>query len=236
METQHNRAAARLYQLPMAGEIAHHRHVQPYATLILEGAYEEAGDSGRWPVEAGDVLIHGAFSAHRDRLAQQRTQVLDLILPLSADCWAPCGRVKNPDAVVRAAERGQAGAARLLMTMMEEAESGEADAPDLLALELTSGAAPALADWAARLGLARETVSRQFSWLYGLPPARYRAEARARAAWRRIIGGGEALAEIATDAGFADQPHMNRGVKALTGLTPGQWRRWRSDTSQSFKT
>jgi len=29
------------------------------------------------------------------------------------------------------------------------------------------------------------------------------------------------LVDVAMNAGFADQPHMNRGVRQLSGLTPG---------------
>ncbi|WP_287154175.1 AraC family transcriptional regulator [Euryhalocaulis sp.] len=236
MPTQPAPHAAYPYQLPMTREIAHHRHDRPYATLILSGAYEEAGDSGRWRVEAGDVLIHGAFSAHRDGLARRPSMVLDLPLPFSAEFGPCCGRVRDPDAIVAAAANDRAEAADLLIEMMTEDAAAQGDAPDLLARALTHDGAAGIADWASEAGLTRETLTRQFSRLYGLPPARYRAEARARAAWRQIVGAEDRLADIAAQAGFADQPHMNRGVKALTGYTPGQWRRWRSEASHRFKT
>ena len=66
--------------LPAAAEIARHHHREPYATLVLAGAYEEAGDAGRIAVQEGAVLLHGPFSAHRDRVSAKRTVVLDLPL------------------------------------------------------------------------------------------------------------------------------------------------------------
>ena len=144
MLTQSAPHAAYPYQLPMTREIAHHRHDRPYATLILSGAYEEAGDSGRWRVEAGDVLIHGAFSAHRDGLARRPSMVLDLPLPFSAEFGPCCGRVRDPDAIVAAAANDRAEAADLLIEMMTEDAAAQGDAPDLLARALThDGAAKA---------------------------------------------------------------------------------------------
>lgn len=213
------------YHLPAGDDISHHRHARPYATLVLEGGYEEAGDAGRWRVAAGDVLIHGAFSAHCDRISAPRTQVLDIALPFTAVIASGCGRLADPDAVIGlAANDATEAAARLLADFTPEAVR-EADAPDLLALALADAEGPAIADWAARAGVARETASRQFRRLYGVAPARYRTEARARAAWQLAMTSDTALAEIAAETGFADQAHMTRAVKALTGAAPGAWRR-----------
>ena len=56
-----------------------HRHDAPYAAVVLEGGYEEAGDGGRFRVRAGDVLIHGAFSAHLDRADRKAFELVDEI-------------------------------------------------------------------------------------------------------------------------------------------------------------
>ena len=78
---------ARPSQLETASEIARHRHTGAYATIVLAGAYEEAGDAGRFRVGAGDVLLHAPFSAHRDIVSNARTIVLDLPLPFDARDW-----------------------------------------------------------------------------------------------------------------------------------------------------
>src|SRR3546814_18726451 len=44
-------------QLPAAADIARHHHREPYATVVLNGAYEEAGDAGRVAAEAGEVML-----------------------------------------------------------------------------------------------------------------------------------------------------------------------------------
>ena len=49
---------------------------------------------------------------------------------------------------------------------------------------------------------------------------------RVREACDRLLRGVPAD-EIAHDAGFADQSHMTRVFKAVTGMTPGEYRRTR---------
>ena len=40
----------------------------------------------------------------------------------------------------------------------------------------------------------------------------------------RMVDGNTTLAEIASDAGFSDQPHFSRTFKQETGLTPAEYR------------
>ncbi|MEO7735173.1 MAG: helix-turn-helix domain-containing protein, partial [Kofleriaceae bacterium] len=82
-----------------------------------------------------------------------------------------------------------------------------------------------LAGWAAQHGVARETVARGFAAAFGVSARQFRAELKAREAWLRIVRTPDSLAAIAAAAGFADQAHMTRGVRALTGAAPAAWRR-----------
>jgi AraC-like DNA-binding protein len=107
-----------------------------------------------------------------------------------------------------------------------------ADWPDALAADLVENPQLSLGDWARRMGLVPETLSRGFQKLFGITPAAFRAEARARKAFARITAGIEPFAAIAARSGFADQAHMSRATKTLTGKTPGHWRA----TSNPFKT
>jgi AraC-like DNA-binding protein len=47
---------------------------------------------------------------------------------------------------------------------------------------------------------------------------------RGRLAWRRIVEAGQALTDLAYELGFADQAHMTRTVRAITGQPPRAWR------------
>ena len=51
-----------------------------------------------------------------------------------------------------------------------------------------------------------------------------RRHAKARFAWRQLMTRRSSLTEIALEAGFSDQSHMTRAVRAITGRTPGAWR------------
>ncbi len=205
--------------------IPRHYHMQPYATLVLSGGYEEAGDHGRFRVGAGDVLFHGPFSAHRDRVANRTTVVLDLPMPVDGRRWIGLGTVSDPDMVMRLAERDRGGAARYLLGTVQAATAREADLPDLLARALSADPSLSIAAWAGQHGYARETVSRAFSRTYGIDAAAYRLEARAREGWRRTVATVTPLAEVAVETGFADQAHMTRAITRLIGKPPAWWRR-----------
>jgi len=202
--------------------IARHIHDEAYAAVVLDGGYEEAGERGRWRVRAGDVLLHGRFSGHWNH---RPGKALVLNLPLHGDLSGPAmARVRDPDLLARLAERDPLEAAAALLEGLTPGVSALSDPSDRLAQALSGDDAPSVEAWARDQGVARETAFRWFRDAYGVGPARFRVEARARRAWRLIVEGEAPLADIAADAGFADQAHMSRDVKALTGRPPGAWR------------
>jgi AraC-like DNA-binding protein len=220
-------------ELRPGDRISRHLHARPYATVVLSGGYEEAGEGGRWRVGPGDVLLHGPFSAHWDLAPPRGAKVLNLALPATVRASAAL-RVADPDLVARLAERDPRAALQLLLEAPLAGPAAAADLPDLLAQALSGRAAPGVAEWSRRHGVSRQTAFRSFRAAYGVGPARYRVEARARRAWRMIVDGSAPLAEVAQAAGFADQAHMCRDLRALTGRTP---RAWRGPAAQpSFKT
>lgn len=112
----------------------------------------------------------------------------------------------------------------------------------LLTARLTESRAahPAVAFAVARLGAEAQPIGsvvrasgcshRHFIALFresvGLAPKAYCRVQRFQAALRQLAAQPEsALAELAADAGFSDQAHMNREFAALAGLSPGAYRR-----------
>lgn len=210
--------------------LARHDHSAGFAALILSGNYVEAGDSGRHLVGPGDVLIHDEFESHVNRFDSSGAEVL--LLPFARDAGARW-QVDDADAVVRAAERGIEEGSQLLRRTMRPIEIKYADWPDKLARDLELQRSLRLDDWADKLGIRPETLSRGFRLAYGCTPALFRANARARAAWREIRNSPKRLVEIAADHGFADQAHMTRAIRKLTGQSPGAWRAQRG--AQRFR-
>ncbi|MFL6789025.1 MAG: helix-turn-helix domain-containing protein [Sphingomicrobium sp.] len=205
-------------------EIRRHYHVQPYATLVLDGGYEEAGDQGRFQVRAGDVLLHPAFSAHRDRVGRTRTFVLDLPLPMEGRSWPGLARLVDPDLVIRVAAVDAREAQSLLVEGLTRVVVERSDPADRLADALSVDPSTQIGGWAANNGFSREWLSRRFKRLFGVDSAMFRVEARARLAWRQIVATEQPLAQIAVACGFADQSHMTRAIGRLTGRSPRLWR------------
>lgn len=213
--------------------IPRHHHPLPYAAIILEGGYEEAGESGRWRVLAGDVVVHAPFSVHRNYSAHG-ARVVNLPMPPYAG-ESQRGCIDDPERIARLAARDPIEALIEMAARWRATSSPPIDEADVLAGVLKEGNPPSIEAWSAQTGFSRQTVFRQFRAAYGVGPNRYRVEARARRAWRMIVTGLGTLAEIAAIAGFADQAHLQRDVKALTGSTPTAWRRFAA-MQHSFNT
>ena len=211
-----------------------HAHLKAYATVIVDGGYGHAGYFGRRWLEPGDVLVTPSLDRHENRTPRRRNARL-----LRFDWHGDMGlggvyRPARIDAVVNAAGRDPVEARHLLREALAASECERpalADWPDLLAQRLRAGRTN-ISGWAAGEGLARETVARGFRKTYGTSPRAFAGELRARSAWVRILDGSDSFAKIALDLGYADQPHMTRAVRALTGLPPGAWRKMRNDADK----
>lgn len=208
--------------------LARHRHLQPYAIVLIRGRFDQVGYAGRVRVHAGDLLIQPTLDAHANRMPGGGGATLLRLPWADIDGLGGVFELPDPDAVVRAAERDvrdAAAAARAQWAQGPAPRRAANDLPDRLATEIVDGRVGSLGSWAAALGVARETVSRAFSSAFGVSARRFRAELRARAAWLRIVRTRDRLAEIAATGGFSDQAHMTRAIRELTGASPAAWRR-----------
>lgn len=204
-----------------AGKWPRHRHWTPYAAIVLSGGYLEAGGDGRFRVEAGDVVVHPAFDAHQNQL-NGPAWVLNLPLDLLVDL-PPVFRVDDLDTLERAWREDIRAAPALLRPSQVKPALVE-DWPDLLAANLKDDPGLGLSEWGRTRKLGAATISRGFAAAFGITPARHRAERRVRLAWRRLMTETGPMADLALDCGYADQAHMCRAVRALTGASPKVWR------------
>jgi AraC-like DNA-binding protein len=73
-------------------------------------------------------------------------------------------------------------------------------------------------------GLSRWQLARQFRSLYGINPYRFHLFRRLEAS-RLLLRDDTSLADIALQAGFADQAHFSRLFREAFGVSPGRWRK-----------
>ena len=198
-----------------------HRHADGYVALVLEGGFEEAGESGRILSEPGHVVVHAPFAAHRDGFGPRGAAVLNLP---ATDLPEGVGCVGDPDAIVRLAERDMLAALEMLKANYRPLACAHQDWPDLLARSLRADPDLAISLWAELHELDPASVSRGFARVFGVSPKRYRLEVRTRRAVLEIHQWRGGLAEFAVHHGFADQAHMTRSIVALTGNSPARLR------------
>lgn len=203
---------------PRGEVLARHRHVHPFAAVVLSGGYVEAGDSGLHRVEAGNVLFHGGHERHLDRMDGRGAEVL--LLPLPND-WhgAPHARVADADALARQAERDVPTAVTQLLAHALPVPRQLDDWPAQLAESLLADPGLSLAQWARSHDMHPGSVSRGFRQVFAVSPKAFRLQARTHAALKLYRTTSLTAAAIAHACDFADQAHLSRSIAALTGAT-----------------
>lgn len=91
-------------------------------------------------------------------------------------------------------------------------------------LEAEFAGKQSLRDLAAEADVHPAHLARVFRQQFGYSVGEYVRRRRIEFTFERIEAG-EPLNDIAIGAGFANQPHFSRTFKAVTGLSPGQFRR-----------
>lgn len=138
---------------------------------------------------------------------------LDQLLGADADRWV--ARLHDaPDAAARFAVLD-----RLLLRRLADAPpSRHPDLDRAWELLLASRGTLRVDALADALGASRRTVTSRFSDHLGIPPKLAARLIRVEAARRRL--GTVPLVRLAAEHGFADQAHMTREFRALTGRAP----------------
>lgn len=80
------------------------------------------------------------------------------------------------------------------------------------------------AELAQAAGMSARALERAFAREYGLSPQQYLRRLRVQTACRLLVETREAIAAIAQHCGFADQSHLTREFRRVTGSTPGTYR------------
>ncbi len=217
--------------------LAMHRHHQGYLALVLDGGYEEASVDGRYVCAASTLVWHPAFHLHENRFRTQGATVLNLPAPMTATpppttyCVAPHAPVKE---IAALAEKDINAAAIIafdaLMAAQPQAHFPDSAAPQWLhaiahALRRDSkiGASSLISALAKKHGVSPEHAARQFKKHFAVSPSAYRREHRVRHAMN-LIQRGLQPASVAYRCGYADQSHLVKEFRKVTGATPGTFR------------
>ncbi|MEQ8934459.1 MAG: helix-turn-helix transcriptional regulator [Amphiplicatus sp.] len=206
-----------------------HRHRCGYIALPLDGTYDEQSVDGVFNCRSGVAVLHGDWHEHADNFGAGGGFVMNIALPeglVGARSGSALIAI-DTNAIERLARRNPREAA---FAVLEEHRATRARKGT--ANEWTQTAATAMreapqvkiADLAALLGVSREHASRTLKRRLGASPTTLRGEFRFRLAADLLASGAKPV-HVAASAGYADQSHMARDIKARAGRTPKTYRR-----------
>lgn len=189
-----------------------HEHVQ--ITLVLAGrrSLRVAGDVVE--LAAGRCLCIPAGVPHAS-LAEP-PDVVGLIAFVPADAYAF-------EAIAADIERSWEPTSRTSLADLAALVSRHRRDGVMAAAPMTTLGDEPICRLAARAGMSREAFTRRFSQARGMPPHAFRLAARLDAA-RHLLRAGARVADVAAEAGFADQSHFGRAFRRAFGVSPGRYR------------
>lgn len=158
---------------------------------------------------------------HADRFGCHGALVIDLELP-DDFAWETGYRAWQVDSIEKLACLAQRDPAMAFDCIAASAESLALIEPPLWLERFVRGLignSLPITLIARRCGVTPEHASRMCRRWFSANPTIIRREFRARKALE-LLKAGCRPAQVATEAGFADQPHMTRTLKSMTGATP----------------
>jgi AraC family transcriptional regulator len=226
-----------------------HEHAMPYFALIVSGNYEEEGKYGFEHFGAFTAVFNPLPTRHTGII--RRGGVTFFTAEIGPRWMDPFERTALDNKVTDM--HGGKLAWLAVRLFREHAEAGtaceltmESLVWEMLALtaRLRDSEAKERPDWwnrvrerlhdgfsdNLRIGeLAQEAgvhpvyLARTFRKITGSTPGEYLQGLRLQYVCRELLNKGKPLAQIAAEAGFADQSHMTRTLKRRTGETPGDF-------------
>ena len=230
------------------GELPLHEHDEAYLCLVAGGAYTQRSPSGETECAPGLLLAHPRGHRHANRFSPLGARCLS-IFP-SAELAEVTGMrrlladyrsLRLPDAHVllarierELAAEDDAAPLALQSAVLElvaracRSETTE-HRPTWLAKVLERlhddpAAELSLAELGRLAGVHPAHLARSFQQAHGMSVGDYRRALRIRQASRALADPARPIAEVAAEAGFADQSHFARVFKRIVGETPRDYR------------
>ena len=225
-----------------------HAHESAFFALTLDGTFHESVGNRQFEYCRSSVLYRGAGEEHS--VAVDRTDVRSFFVELDPDEIERRYGLELPSSL-RHTETGalaslMAGAYRefrhpdsaswlaiqgLVLQLLVTASRTAIDlhrpqwldrVAELLRERFRSRLS--LEEIAAEVGVPAARVSTIFRTVYRRSLAEEQRRLRVDYACQRLLEPDASLADIALEAGFADQPHFSRAFKAAMRMTPAQFR------------
>ena len=233
---------AHAFQIPARHRFRRHEHEGVHLCAVLRGSFAERDGRGWTRMDAGAVRISRAARHDIDfgpegawclvvqpddvelpRLPKPRFLDRDSFLSTLVDRLGAALRDEAATAL-----RVDTLATELIAQVLRRIDGRVSSAPAWLgrvAEMLNDAPAPLpVSAIAGEVGVHRVHLARVFRDHFGLSVSEYAHRLRLDRARQMLMRGREPLAEVAAIAGFSDQSHMTRAVRAAFGTTPGGMR------------
>jgi AraC family transcriptional regulator len=202
------------------GVVGWHRHQHPTLSIVKRGSYVEHVLRGQYFLVRGLAVLSRPFTLHRDEIDGGGAKVLNWSV---ADGNSMHGVFELPRAACRPEwPRDPRDVSEMLVELKPVPIRRNAiwidEALDVLLRVQESTAA------SRALGVSREHFHRSFSKALKLTPAQVLREHKISSALHHLRAG-EPIALVAAKCGFADQSHMTRLVRLVTGFAPAQFQK-----------
>jgi len=230
--------------------VSQHTHLHPYFSILLHGSYRETYRGGTRECQPATVLLHPAGEVHEDRFLGRggrvfRFEIVDnrsllhAVSQLTATPDLHTGKLRCFAARLYRECRSRDDFSPLVAESLaleiigDAARDGTlrdqsgiprwfARATDLLHEALPEGLT--VARIARIVGVHPVHLARVFRRRYGCSIGEYARNWRVEVASYQLATTTRPVAEVAAIVGFADQSHLCRTFKAVSGLTPNEFR------------
>lgn len=231
-------------------QIRRHVHTRPYFSILVHGGYRETYSRGVRECGPSTAILHPPGEVHSDQFlgAGGRIFRFEIIDDEANSCFARQirataelrnGRVRCLAARLYSESRSRdsfspLAAEALALEIISEAtrnastdEKCSTPAWLLQAIELLHETLPdnlTVERIANVVGIHPVHLTRVFRRRYGCSIGEYARNWRVELASRQLATSTTPIAEVAVAAGFADQSHLCRTFKTVSGLTPKEFR------------
>ena len=228
---------ARLTYYPPGAAMASHAHETDQFSILLLGGFRETSSRDEADLRGYCAGFKAAGAVHENRFGPDGALILSVDAPACPHAgaswrWRRLAGDFQAAPIVRTLIDGDIGdetgdLIEDLIVAVKHPRNDESRRPApagwLRRVREQIDDAPeaaGLGALAAVAGVHYAHLSRAFGQAYGAPLSLYRRRVMAMRAASAIVAGASRPASAATDAGFSDQAHLTRVMRAELGLTP----------------